>query len=40
MMIRGDLSVETGTYAMTIIPKNGKAVTDTRPVGMGLHRGA
>jgi ketosteroid isomerase-like protein len=27
-MISGDLAVETGTYAMTIIPKNGNAVAD------------
>ena len=29
VMISGDLAVETGTYAMTIIPKDGSAVTDT-----------
>ena len=28
IMISGDLAVETGTYAMTIIPKNGNAVAD------------
>jgi uncharacterized protein (TIGR02246 family) len=28
IMIDGDLAVETGTYAMTIIPKNGDAVAD------------
>ena len=28
IMISGDLAVETGTYAMTITPKNGKAVAD------------
>ena len=28
IMISGDLAVETGTYAMTIIPKNGPAVAD------------
>jgi uncharacterized protein (TIGR02246 family) len=28
IMISGDLAVETGTYAMTIIPKNGNSVTD------------
>jgi uncharacterized protein (TIGR02246 family) len=28
IMIGGDLAVETGTYAMTIIPKNGNAVAD------------
>ena len=28
IMISGDLSVETGTYAMTIIPKNGNTVAD------------
>ena len=28
LMISGDLAVETGTYAMTIIPKNGSAVAD------------
>ena len=28
IMIGGDLAVETGTYAMTIIPKNGNSVTD------------
>ncbi len=28
IMIGGDLAVETGTYAMTIIPKNGSAVAD------------
>jgi ketosteroid isomerase-like protein len=29
IMVSGDLAVETGTYAMTIIPKNGSAVSDT-----------
>ena len=28
IMISGDLAVETGTYAMTVIPKNGNAVAD------------
>ena len=28
IMISGDLAVETGTYAMTIIPQNGDAVAD------------
>jgi ketosteroid isomerase-like protein len=28
IMIGGDLAVETGTYAMTITPKNGNAVAD------------
>jgi len=28
IMISGDLAVETGTYAMTIIPRNGNAVAD------------
>jgi len=28
ILISGDLAVETGTYAMTIIPKNGNAVAD------------
>lgn len=28
IMISGDLAVETGTYAMTITPKNGNAVAD------------
>jgi len=28
IMISGDLAVETGTYAMTIIPKNGNTVAD------------
>ncbi len=28
IMISGDLAVETGTYAMTIIPKNGNAAAD------------
>ena len=28
IMISADLAVETGTYAMTIIPKNGNAVAD------------
>ena len=28
IMIDGDLAVETGTYAMTIVPKNGSAVAD------------
>jgi uncharacterized protein (TIGR02246 family) len=28
IMIGGDLAVETGTYAMTIAPKNGNAITD------------
>ena len=28
IMIGGDLAVETGTYAMTIIPKNGNTVAD------------
>jgi ketosteroid isomerase-like protein len=28
IMISGDLAVETGTYAMTIIPKNGTSVAD------------
>ena len=34
IMIGGDLAVETGTYAMTIIPKNGNAVADR---GKYLH---
>ena len=28
IMVSGDLAVETGTYAMTIIPTNGNAVAD------------
>jgi len=28
IMISGDLAVETGTYSMTVIPKNGTAVAD------------
>ncbi len=28
IMIGGDLAVETGTYAMTITPKNGNAIAD------------
>jgi ketosteroid isomerase-like protein len=28
IMISGDLAVETGTYAMTVIPKSGNAVAD------------
>lgn len=28
IMISGDLAVETGTYAMTIIPRNGNTVAD------------
>ena len=28
IMISGDLAVETGTYTMTIIPRNGNAVAD------------
>ena len=28
ILISGDLAVETGTYAMTIIPRNGDAVAD------------
>jgi len=28
IMIGGDLAVETGTYAMTITPKNGNSVAD------------
>ena len=34
IMIGGDLAVETGTYAMTIIPKNGNTVADK---GKYLH---
>ena len=34
IMISGDLAVETGTYAMTVIPKNGSAATDK---GKYLH---
>jgi uncharacterized protein (TIGR02246 family) len=34
IMISADLAVETGTYAMTVIPKNGSAATDK---GKYLH---